>query len=62
MGLFTMGYFLLQRENEHLYDNTMMASFAVAAGVSILLVAHTVYILNYWSTLEAGALYKDNIF
>ena len=62
IGLLIMGIFLKQRVNEHDFANTMTASFACAGSITILLIIHTVYILNYWSTLEAGALYGDNIF
>ena len=61
-GLITMGIVLSKDAETHKYDNVMMASFAVGASVVVLLILHTYFILNYWSTVEYGPLYYDNIF
>jgi len=63
VGLITMGIILTKsEEGRKEYDNVMMASFAVGGSVGFLLLLHTYLILNYWSTVEYGALYHENIF
>ena len=44
------------------YSGTMIAGFACCLSVTILLILHTFFILNNWSTIEYGALSKKNIF
>ena len=40
----------------------MLAAFACSCSVFILLVLHTFFIINNWSTLEYSALMSKNIF
>jgi len=39
-----------------------MSAFAIGGAMFMLLLMHTIYILNYWSTIEYSALKDENIF
>ena len=59
----TMGILLVNsEEGRKVYNGTMMAAFAVSASLSLLLIIHTIIILNNWSTVEFVPLMENNIF
>ena len=63
LGLLLMATMLLSSaESRMTYNGTMVMAFACSASITILLIIHTVFILNNWSTIEHGALMKKNIF
>ena len=63
VALLTMGILLVNsEEGRKVYNGTMMAAFAVSASLSLLLIIHTIIILNNWSTVEFVPLMENNIF
>ena len=63
IGLILMASILFSSGvGRNIYNGTMCGAFALAGGVSILLLLHTFFILNNWSTIEYAALTKHNIF
>lgn len=63
IGLLLIGSMLFESGiGRKVYNGTMVGAFAVSASVTILLVMHTFFILNNWSTIEYAALSKHNIF
>ena len=63
-GLLLMGLFYAKSGVE-LHSKSMhmmMAAFGLGGAICILLLTHTIYILNNWSTVEYRALKRENIF
>ena len=55
-------FLLTSPEGKKFYNMTMISSAAVAGSVIVMLIIHTLLIMRNWTTIEAGALWEDNIF